>query len=451
MIIPSIMQIIVLIAIVLCVQYYFDPKFRRDINAMKTSFFWWSDSKVIDGDSLKGDTGKTWFEKFGILYIKIIGIIICLFFVLPLLISYFGWFWTFIIVSIVLRNKKIGVWVEHRLLELLDYIQTHILPWLRKVEKRDISSSEPIKTVDVATSYQNTTTNHNTSNQDKTAAQSSVFNHSTHTMSNFPSLKRIFYRILWFVLLILIFSTGLPWFTVSPGEVGLIVRLGKLQEAVYTEGLNFKVPLIDKVVKINIQTQKVQATAESASKDLQNITATIAVNGNIKASSAIEIYRNVGNTEYISDKIIAPAIQESVKAATAKYTAEELIAKRTLVSQDIKASLVEKLAKYGFNISDVNIVNFQFSQWFDQAIEAKVKAEQEAFAEKNKLESVKFQAQQSIERAKAEAESIRIQAEAIKSQGGAEYVNLKWIEKWDGKLPTTSLANSNGLIYNLNK
>lgn len=80
-----------------------------------------------------------------------------------------------------------------------------------------------------------------------------------------------------------------------------------------------------------------------------------------------------------------------------------------------------------------------------------MKAEQEALAEKNKLESVKFQAQQSIERAKAEAESIRIQAEAIKSQGGAEYVNLKWIEKRDGKLPSTSLGNSNGLIYNLNK
>ena len=285
----------------------------------------------------------------------------------------------------------------------------------------------------------------------KTSDYSSSFISSSSPMSNFPSLKKIFYSLLSIIVLIVILSTGLPWFTVSPGEIGLIVRLGKLQEALYTEWLNFKIPLIDKVVRINIQTQKVQATAESASKDLQNISATIAVNGNIKSSSAIDIYRNVGDTAYVSDKIIAPAIQESVKAATAKYTAEELITKRTLVSQDIKTSLVDKLSKYGFNVSDVNIVNFQFSEGFDQAIEAKVKAEQEAFAEKNKLESVKFQAQQSIERAKAEAESIRIQAEAIKSQGGAEYVNLKWIEKWDGKLSTTSLGGSNGLIYNLNK
>ncbi|HNG96963.1 MAG TPA: prohibitin family protein, partial [Candidatus Absconditabacterales bacterium] len=173
-------------------------------------------------------------------------------------------------------------------------------------------------------------------------------------------------------------STGLPWFTVSPGEVGLIVRLGRLQDSVYTEGLNFKRPLIDKIVKINIQTQKVQATADSASKDLQNISTTIAVNGNIKPTSAMDIYRNVGNAELVGDKIIAPAIQESVKAATAKYTAEELITKRTLVSQDIKGSLVEKLSKYGINVTDVNIVNFQFSQGFDQAIEAKENVKVEA-------------------------------------------------------------------------
>lgn len=97
----------------------------------------------------------------------------------------------------------------------------------------------------------------------------------------------------------------------------------------------------------------------------------------------------------------------------------------------------------------MNIVNFQFSAEFDAAIEKKVKAEQEALAEKNKLESVKFQAQQKIEQAKAEAEAIRIQAEAIQNQGGEAYVNLKWIEKRDGKLPQTSLGEGNGVLLNL--
>jgi regulator of protease activity HflC (stomatin/prohibitin superfamily) len=208
----------------------------------------------------------------------------------------------------------------------------------------------------------------------------------------------------------------LPWYTVSPGEIALITRFGKLQDSYATEGLNFKIPIIDQVVRINIQTQKVEATANAASKDLQNISATIAVNGSVQAASAKELYRNLGDASLVADKIINPSIQESVKAATAKYTAEELITKRTAVSQDIRMLLVEKLERRGIQVSDVNIVNFQFSADFDAAIEKKVKAEQEALAEKNKLESVKFQAQQSIERSKAEAESIRIQAEAIKSQ-----------------------------------
>lgn len=125
--------------------------------------------------------------------------------------------------------------------------------------------------------------------------------------------------------------------------MGLLVRLGKLQEPTYTEGLHFKIPLIDKVVKVNIQTQKVESSAYAASKDLQNISATIAVNGNLSPASAKDIYRNLGDATLVADKIINPSIQESVKAATAKYTAEELITKRSLVSQEIKSLLVEKL------------------------------------------------------------------------------------------------------------
>lgn len=118
----------------------------------------------------------------------------------------------------------------------------------------------------------------------------------------------------------------------------------------------------------------------------------------------------------VANKVVNPSVQEAVKSVTAKYTAEELITKRTLVSSEIKTILVEKLSKYGIIVGDVNMVNFNFSSDFNQAIERKVKAEQEALAEKNKLETVKYQAQQTIEQAKAEAESIKIQAEAIQSQ-----------------------------------
>ena len=265
-------------------------------------------------------------------------------------------------------------------------------------------------------------------------------------------IKKLFSYIKRWVLaivLIVLLKTGLPVFVVSPGEVGMILRAWILQENIYAEWLYFKIPILDTVKTLDIKTNKIEATADSASKDLQTIQTNIAVNASLDPQKAIYIYRNIGIDADIWSKIITPAIQESVKAVTSKYTAEELITKRSLVSQDIKTMLTDKVKQYWVLISDVNIVNFNFSPEFNQSIENKVKAEQDSLTEKNKLETVKYQAQQKIEQSKAEAETIRIQAEAIKSQWWAEYVQLKRIEKRDGKLPSTNLANSNGLIMNL--
>jgi regulator of protease activity HflC (stomatin/prohibitin superfamily) len=124
----------------------------------------------------------------------------------------------------------------------------------------------------------------------------------------------------------------------------------------------------------------------------------------------------VGSEEDVESRLISPAIQEAVKAATAKYVASQLITERVKVKSDILAPLKDKLEPRGIKIIDLNIVNFQFSAAFNQAIESKVRAEQDALAEKNKLEQIKFQAQQQIESAKAEAEKIKIQAEAITKQ-----------------------------------
>ena len=128
------------------------------------------------------------------------------------------------------------------------------------------------------------------------------------------------------------------------------------------------------------------------------------------------MYQTVGANEVIEFKIIAPTIQESVKSTTAKFTAEELITERSAVAVDIKANLTNKLGKLGISVSDINIVEFRFSPEFDAAIESKVRAEQDALAQKNLLEKVKYEAQQTIESAKAQAESIKIQAEAVRSQ-----------------------------------
>lgn len=201
---------------------------------------------------------------------------------------------------------------------------------------------------------------------------------------------------------------------------------------------------------MNIQTQKAEVTADSASKDLQVVTTVIAVNYNLEWGAIRNLYQTVGTNEVIEFKIIAPTIQESVKSTTAKFTAEELITDRSAVAVDIKANLTNKLGKLGILVSDINIVEFRFSPEFDAAIESKVRAEQDALAQKNLLEKVKYEAQQTIETARAQAESIKIQAEAVTSQWGADYVKLKWIEKWNGALPTTTLGEQ-GFIVNLNK
>lgn len=199
-----------------------------------------------------------------------------------------------------------------------------------------------------------------------------------------------------------------------------------------------------------MKVNKADEIAKSASKDLQNVSTTISVNYSINPNKIVQLYRTVSlDHDTIKSVVFSSSIQESVKRATAQYTAEELVTQREKVRTEIETGLREKVEKYGLLISQVNIVNFDFSQSFDSAIEAKVKAEQDALASKNKLEQVKYEAEQQVARATAEATTIRIQAEAIQKQGGAEYVKLKWIEKWNGILPATSLGGATPII-NLN-
>lgn len=238
--------------------------------------------------------------------------------------------------------------------------------------------------------------------------------------------------ILFFVITIFNF-----WFVVEPGYNGFTVTLGKINSEVYSDWLHFKAPFITKSVKYNIQTQKLDANADASSKDLQSVWATIVVNYKYKESEVVNLYKNVGKEERVAEKIITPAIQEVFKAVVAKYSAEELITKRSDVSKDIEQSLNDRLKDYGIQIQLFNIVNFDFSKSFNDAIEAKVTAEQEALAEKNKLEKVKYESEQKIVAAEAQAKAIEIQAKAIQNQWGKEYVQLKWIEQWNGKLPDT--------------
>ena len=177
------------------------------------------------------------------------------------------------------------------------------------------------------------------------------------------------------VVLLLIVCAFNCWFVVEPGYNGFTVTLGKVNSAVYTDWLHFKTPFITKAVKYNIQTQKLDATADASSKDLQSVWATIVVNYKFKEDEVVKLYKNVGKEDKVADKIITPAIQEVFKAVVAKYSAEQLITERSSVSKDIEDTLNKRLEPYWVQIQLFNIVNFDFSKSFNDAIEAKVTAE----------------------------------------------------------------------------
>lgn len=251
-------------------------------------------------------------------------------------------------------------------------------------------------------------------------------------------------------VLVLLFSIS-PLIIVRAGQKGVVLRWGAVTGEILDPGIHWITPVMKSVKKLDIQIQKEEVEASSASKDLQIVTSKVALNFHLDGNRVSELWKTIG-AEF-KMKVIDPAIQESVKAATAKYTAEELITKRELVKEDIKNSLRERLTKDFIVVDELNIINFDFSESFNSAIEKKVTAEQSALAAKNKLEQVKYEASQTIESAKAQAEAIKIQAQAITSQGGSDYVKLQWIKAWEAggaKVPNfITSENGGGFIMNM--
>lgn len=258
--------------------------------------------------------------------------------------------------------------------------------------------------------------------------------------------EKIVLVLLGFVLLItLLFA--FPIVTVPTGNLGVVTRFGAVQDRIYPEGgPYFVIPFVERVHNMNVRTLKYQTDADSASKDLQSIMSTIAINYHLNPQSVSKLYQTLGDNGMIEGIIIDPSIEESAKAATAKFTAEELITNRKETRDELTMLLTEKLkdvSSDGIVLDEVNIVNFKFSEEFDKSIEAKVTAEQKALEEKWNLEKVKYQAQQKVEQAKAEAESITIQGETLRQN--PEVLQLRYIEKWDGKMPLV-VGNSNPLL-----
>jgi regulator of protease activity HflC (stomatin/prohibitin superfamily) len=229
--------------------------------------------------------------------------------------------------------------------------------------------------------------------------------------------------ILCLVVLILIFGS----FTiVSAGHVGVVTRFGAVNRVV-DPGLILKFPIIEAVNQMETRTQKEQVDAAAASKDLQEVKSTIALNYHLDGAKAVVVYQNIG-VEYV-DRVIAPAMQEAFKATAAQFTAEDLIGKREAVKQVAYSRLKERLVRYNIIVDDFNIVNFDFSQDFNTAIEQKQVAQQN-------LERAKIEANTALTQAQGQANAQK----ALRDNGSLtpEYLQFVAIQKWDGKLPNAT-------------
>jgi regulator of protease activity HflC (stomatin/prohibitin superfamily) len=240
--------------------------------------------------------------------------------------------------------------------------------------------------------------------------------------------------------------------TINAGERGVKTRFNKVVST-KQPGLYFKLPLgIEKVHKMDVKTRTINYDNEvsqqlsGASKDLQDVKIGVVLNYHIDPENVVEIFTQYNSVDNYAQNVLEPIVRETVKSISAEYTAEELVTKRNEFSDKVNSTLLEKFTSKNAIMEKFNITNFEFSKSFSDAIETKVTAVQKAEAARNTLEQVKAEAQQTIEKAKAEAEAIKIQAGAINSQGGADYVELKKIEKWNGVLPIYMLGESGTLL-----
>ena len=205
--------------------------------------------------------------------------------------------------------------------------------------------------------------------------------------------------------------------TIPAGHRGVVIRFSAVTGRILDEGLQTKLPFIDSVEKMSVQTQKYEAPSSAITNDLQDVSTTIALNWHLDAGMAAEVYKTLG-LEFIN-RIAAPAIQETIKQMTARYNAEDLILKREEVKHSITESLSNRLRERGIVTEIVSITNFQFSETFTAAIEAKVAAEQAVLEATNKLERVKVEAQQREAEARGEAD-----ARIARAIGEAEYIRV---------------------------
>ena len=244
-----------------------------------------------------------------------------------------------------------------------------------------------------------------------------------------------------FVLVILLNS----FTVVQAGHTGVVVTMGSVNEGVLQEGIHFKVPFVQNVVKIDNRIQKLEVNTEAFSKDLQSVKTVLAINYRVDTAKSYSIYKNIG-ADYENVRVV-PAVNEVLKAITSQYTAEESVTNRVLISDGLVKGLNEKLNDLGLYITDVNIIDFDFSEAFITAIEEKQVAQQQLLKAETEKQTAITNAQASAEAAKIKAEGDAKANKLLNDSLTDKVLENKKIDKWNGELPKVSGSGSTIIDY----
>jgi len=265
---------------------------------------------------------------------------------------------------------------------------------------------------------------------------------NTSTSSNKPKVKlgkNIFYIAAAIILVVILLRAAI--YVVPAGNVGVITRWGAVNRS-SPAGIHVKIPFAENVVMMSTRTQKDESPATAMSNNLQVVSSQIAVNYRLDGSKALQVYQEIG-PDY-AQIVVAPAIQNAFKAATARFTAEELITKRGEVRQMAEDELIAQIEPYHIIVENFNIINMDFSAEYQNAIEAKQVAQQQVETSKQKLAQAEIDAQTVIAQAQGQADAQK----ALKDTGALtpEYLQYLFLTKWNGILPQVMTSGSGMML-----
>lgn len=241
--------------------------------------------------------------------------------------------------------------------------------------------------------------------------------------------------ILLIVAFLLIFN---PIAIVGVGERGVKVTLGKVSPESFTEGVHFVTPFISKIKNMDVKTQKKYMETEVYTKDIQQARISYVINFNLQPQNAHKMYREVG-LDY-TNTILMPVVEGTIKDVIGKWNAQDLVANREAATSDVIGKLQRQLESKYINVTGFQITEINYSKVFEQAIESKVTAEQEALKAKNRTVQIQEEAKQKIISAEAEARSMKIRSDALAKN--KSLVQYEAVQKWNGILPTYMMGNA---------